>query len=333
MTRVSVVMPVYNAQRTLAKSIESVLAQTFTDLELIIVDDGSMDRSRAIYSTFADKRIKVITQENRGLPGARNTGIRHAEGDYIAFIDSDDLWEPDKLEVHVAHLDGVPDVGVSYSDSTFIDNNGTRLGVCMNPKLREITPADILCRNPVGNGSAPVVRREVFEQIAYLPITKNKSEIWYFDETFRYLEDVECWMRIALLTKWRFEGIDRPLTIYRIAPDGLSANADKMYVFWRRMLAKVHSIAPEIANSFGDRARAYQLRYYARRAVQAGDWKAARQQIKAALKLYPKMALEEPWRTAITVGAIGAGLVLPHRIYRGIERCIIRLMPALASAR
>ena len=102
--RISVVMPVYNVEDYVGAAIESVLSQSFTDFELIIVDDGGTDDSIAICRGFTDPRICIISQANRGLAGARNTGIAAARGDYVALLDSDDRWHASKLMMHFIHL-------------------------------------------------------------------------------------------------------------------------------------------------------------------------------------------------------------------------------------
>ena len=182
MKLVSVIVPVYNVENYIAQTIESVLQQTYTNFEILVIDDESPDRSVAIIREFDDPRIKIISQENRGLAGARNTGIRHAQGDYLAFLDSDDLWLPDKLARHVKHLDCATQVGVSFSRSQFIDGKGKALGIYQMPKLQDITPAHLLCRNPVGNGSAPVIRKEVFEAIRFQDNLHGCEEDFYFDD-------------------------------------------------------------------------------------------------------------------------------------------------------
>jgi glycosyltransferase involved in cell wall biosynthesis len=108
--KVSVILPVYGVEKYIAEAVRSVLAQTFSDFELLIIDDGSPDRSVEICRQFTDSRIRIIQQQNRGLSGARNTGIRYAKGEYLAFLDGDDLWAPEKLEKQVAHLDNSPKV-------------------------------------------------------------------------------------------------------------------------------------------------------------------------------------------------------------------------------
>jgi len=153
---VSVVVPVYNVERYVAAAIQSVLDQTYDTFELLLIDDGSPDRSVAICQQFTDPRIRLLRQENRGLSGARNTGIREAKGEYVAFLDSDDQWQPQKLRSHVEHLARSPKVGVSFSRSQFMDEQGQLQNAFQNPRLTAITPAYLLCENPVGNGSAPV---------------------------------------------------------------------------------------------------------------------------------------------------------------------------------
>ena len=153
-------MPVYNVERYVAAAIRSVLQQTYTNFELIIVDDGGKDASLEICRAFKDPRIRIISQANRGLAGARNTGIRHARGRFIALLDSDDIWLPrEACRPRRSTCAPTRELGVSYSASELIDENGSSLGLFQSPKTRDITVRDVFCRNPVGNGSAPVFRR------------------------------------------------------------------------------------------------------------------------------------------------------------------------------
>lgn len=319
MVCVSIIMPVYNVEKYVARSIQSALAQTYKDFELILVIDGSKDGSLAICESFDDPRIRIVNQENRGLAGARNTGIREAKGLYIALLDSDDLWHEQKLERHVSHLMNNPLVGVSYSGSAFIDDNDGLLGIAMRPKLKNITADHIFCRNPVGNGSVPVFRKEVFADIGFPYHHNGKVETAYFNESFRFGEDIECWMRIACNSKWVFEGIEGDLTLYRIVSGGLSANTEKMYEFWQRMHKIVQGYAPALVADCGEKARAYQLRYYARRAVKEGQGKAAVFHIINALRASPRILLEEPKKTLVTAVAALLSWLLPNTLYRRIE--------------
>ena len=110
----SIVVPAYNVEATIAETLNSLLAQTYTDMEIIVVDDGSSDRTTEIVAEFDDPRIRLVSQRNRGLAGAHNTGIFEAAGDFIGFCDADDLWLPEKLERHIDHLRANPDVGISF---------------------------------------------------------------------------------------------------------------------------------------------------------------------------------------------------------------------------
>lgn len=311
MPKVSVIMPIYNVERYVERSIRSVLNQTFTDFELILVDDGGNDGSIDICRAIDDQRIRIHSQRNRGLAGARNAGIRIARGEFIGLLDSDDLWHPEKLERHVAHLSANPTIGISYSGSAMIDENDRPIGVSMRPRLLNVDRAHVFCRNPVGNGSAPVIRRQVFDAIGFTASREGQEETWYFDESFRYGEDIECWMRMVCLTNWDFEGIAGDLTLYRIVSGGLSANTQKMYEHWQRMHDKVAAMAPDLAASHGHRARGYQLRYYARRSVRERQGRAALRNFTAAMKSHPKMILEEPGKTLVTGLAAFATLLLP----------------------
>jgi glycosyltransferase involved in cell wall biosynthesis len=304
--RVSVIMPVYNVEAYVAEAVQSVLDQSFRDFELIIVDDGGSDQSIPICLGFDDARIRIIHQENRGLAGARNTGIAAAYGEYIALLDSDDRWDPQKLMLHVIHLDTIADIGLSYSGSLFIDADGAPLRQRQRPKLHSITAADILCRNPIGNGSAPVIRRSALDDVAFTHPTDLRRSCW-FDESFRQSEDIEMWVRMALTSRFRIDGIAPLLTHYRIIGGGLSANVVRQYESWDRMLAKTASYAPDFIRQHGDRAKAYQLRYLARRSIQMGDAAFALHLLRDAAKASLAPVWEEPLKTMETYAAAIVG--------------------------
>lgn len=316
---ISVIMPVYNVEAYVAQAIRSVLAQTHKRFELIIVDDGGQDASLAIARGFSDERIKIVSQQNRGLAGARNTGISHARGDYVALLDSDDCWDPAKLMLHAIHLRKNPDVDVSYSGSRLIDEDGRPLGVAMRPRLSGIDAGHILKRNPVGNGSAPVIRRTALDRVAH-PHPEDASRTCWFDESFRQSEDIEMWLRMAAGHGCKFEGISGLLTDYRIIGGGLSANIVRQYESWQRAIEKTRSYAPELLARHEDAAAAFQLRYLARRAIQLGDYAFARSLTRQALARYPAILLEEPRKTAVTALAALASLVLPSRLFATIAR-------------
>jgi glycosyltransferase involved in cell wall biosynthesis len=318
--RVSVVMPVYHVETYVAEAIASVLAQSFTDFELIIVDDGGQDGSIAIVRAYGDPRIRIISQSNRGLAGARNSGIAAARGDYVALIDADDRWHCDKLLLHVIHLDASPWVDVSYSGSRFIDSAGLPLRQAQRPRCLAVTPDHIFCRNPVGNGSAPVIRRKTLMSMLFRhPDDANRP--CFFDEAFRQSEDIELWTRMAVIGGARFEGIAPLLTDYRVAAGGLSANMIRQYDCWQNMVEKLRVAAPDFVARHEARARAYQLRYLARRAIQVGDPVLAAMFLRDALASSWRPMLEEPAKTLLTLGSVLFGRLFgPARLARASRR-------------
>lgn len=321
MPLVSVVMPVFNVAAFVAQAVESVLAQSFKDFELIVVDDCSPDNSIAIVEAFNDPRIRIVRHtKNRGLAGARNSGIRTAKGEYIAFLDSDDTWAPEKLALHMAHFERCPKVGVSFSRSVFMAADGRILPLHQMPRLKDIDPGYFLRRNPVGNGSAPVLRRQVLSGIEEWSRRHGPAEIEYFDEGFRQSEDIECWIRIALKTNWVIEGIPEPLTRYRLNAGGLSAALYKQLASWEQMAEKLKSYAPEFARKELPAARAYQLRYLARQAIRLEDGPEALKLSLKALGHHLGLLREEPGRTVVTFAAAVAMCALPIRLYRHLER-------------
>ena len=318
MTFASIIVPAFNVQETLAETLRSLLAQTYSGYEIIIVDDGSTDASSRIASEFShEPKVRVIRQPNRGLAGARNTGIAAAKGSVIGFCDADDLWEPEKLALHVAHLEANPQVGISFSGSALINDDGAFTGQAQRPRLRNIDARHIFKRNPIGNGSAAVIRREVFEAIAFRPDYEAHRE-WYFDETFRQSEDIECWLRIALSTDWEFEGVPGLLTNYRISAGGLSSATDRQLAAWERMVGKLFSLAPEFFASEAPVARAYQLRYLSMRAISDLDAPRARELSHAWVKTSLKPVREEPLKSATTLAAAYTLSLLGPRFLRQI---------------
>ncbi|MCJ2188848.1 glycosyltransferase family 2 protein [Novosphingobium beihaiensis] len=316
---VSVVMPVYNVENYVAEAVMSVLGQTYKDLELIIVDDGGRDDSMKICEGFRDPRVRIVRQPNRGLAGARNTGIAAARGEFIALLDSDDRWDAAKLMLHIIHLQADPSVDVSYSGSRLIDAAGRPIGICQQPRLNGVKPHHILLRNPVGNGSAPVMRRSALDKAAFAHPDEPGRTCW-FDESFRQSEDIEMWLRMAAGHGCRFEGIEGALTDYRIVGGGLSANVVRQFESWQRVMDKARGYAPGLIARHGAKAEAYQLRYLARRAVQLGDGSFAVSLMRQAVWKSPAIAIEEPVKTAITAAASAAARWLPAAMFHALAR-------------
>lgn len=195
-------------------------------------------------------------------------------------------------------------------------------------KLKEIAAPYVLYRNPVGNGSAPVIRREVFEDIKFPENLYGAVEDCYFDERLHHIEDVECWLRIAIQTDWQIEGIPEALTLYRVNSGGASTNLSKQFESLEKVLEKTRSYAPELIAQWGNAAKAYQLRFLARRAVRLQATTTAVELAHRALSTHWRILLEEPRRTLLTLAAAYSLWILPRSLYCQIETLALKMTGA-----
>jgi len=205
---VSVIIPTYNRYACVGRAIESVLSQTYAPYEIIVVDDGSTDSTMRLLETYAD-RIRVIHQNNRGVSAARNTGIRTARGDYIALLDSDDCWLPQKLEKQAAFFRACPQVLICQTEEIWI-RNGKRV----NPKKRHQKFSGMIFEKTLPlclvSPSAVMIRKSLFD------------EVGFFDESLPACEDYDLWLRITW--KYPVHLIDTPLIVKHGGhPDQLSS--------------------------------------------------------------------------------------------------------------
>jgi len=214
MPKVTVVIPAYNAMTYLPETLDSVLKQTFIDFEALIINDGSTDHVVSWMAEIADPRVKLISQENQGLPGARNTGIVHAQGEYVAFLDADDLWEPTKLEKQVHSLDSKPEVGLAYAWTLLIDQQGESTGAVTASHVEGNVWQRLLLGDIIGSGSSAMIRRSCFDKVGV------------FDTELTSIEDCDMWVRIA--AHYPFAVIKEVLVYYRQHPSNMSKNYDKM---------------------------------------------------------------------------------------------------------
>lgn len=213
--KVSVLIPAYNAMDYLPQTLESVMAQDFLDYEVVIVNDGSSDAIEDWYAGLSDERVRLISQENRGLAGARNTAIAHARGEYLALLDADDLWEPEKLRLQVDVLEQNPGVGLVYTWLALVDMDAQPTGRFLESTEEGWVWRDLIHRNFVGCGSTPLIRRDCFD------------ELGGFDENLgSYMEDLDMWLRLSL--QYEFRVIKQPLVGYRQRPNSASKNWDAM---------------------------------------------------------------------------------------------------------
>ena len=283
---VSVVIPCFNSQATLHATLDCVLAQSWTNLELIAVDDSSTDGTATILADYArrDARVRSIRQPNAGCGASRNTGIAAARGDFIGLIDADDLWTPDYLAAHLERFAAEPELGVSFSRVRFIENDGTPTQDVTRPKLDGFRPEDLLQDNPCGCAMM-VARRAVFDDVGL------------FNAKLRRAEDQEWLFRVAL-TGWQIRGIDAVMADYRNSPAGLSADLEAQFKAYLELLKHVRLLAPDVVARGERLAIAHMLHYLARRAIRLGqDTTVVRGFLWRALKMAPELVVRKPRAT------------------------------------
>ena len=230
--RVSVIIPTYNRAEMLQRAVDSVVAQTFTDFELLIVDDCSADETPDVVAGLvnADARIRSFRHDhNRGLSATRNTGIGHAEGEYIAFLDDDDEFLPSKIESQVKALDCADaDVGMVYVWLSHIGTNGELVGASSRILEGYAFDEALMLRFPACIGSTAMFRRSVFDAVGR------------FDETLLFAEDVDFFCRVA--KHFRISVVPHFLTRYHVGHPSVSEpyNPSKRVFIQRRNYIKSH---------------------------------------------------------------------------------------------
>lgn len=219
---VSVVIATYNMGQYLAQAVDSILQQTWKNIEVVVVDDGSKDNTPEVMTQYqGDTRVIYIRNENQGQPKAKNCGIKNTKGEFVAFCDADDLWEPNKLEVQMP-LFTSPQIGIVYSDISNIDENNVRYEkVADEVRYTGKVTDQMLIKNFVPFGTA-VIRRACIE----------KSGM--FDEQFRMGIDWDLWLRYSL--DWEFAYTPMRTYIYRVWSGQMSGNYRGRYDFAFRIL-------------------------------------------------------------------------------------------------
>ncbi len=220
LVKVSVVIPVYDGGRFIRDAVNSVLNQTFKDYEIIVVDDGSVDDTKEVLSSYGN-RIKYIYQSNRGVSAARNRGIRASKGEYIAFLDQDDLWLPRKLELQVKYLGEHPTVGLVFSDTQSV-----AVGKLPAFDRRFVNKRAFQISRP----HRGKVFRDLFVQnfVPTLTVVVRKicfDKVGLFDPSVDSAEDYDMWLRIARF--FSLDYIDQPLATYRMHAQSLIHNVEK----------------------------------------------------------------------------------------------------------
>lgn len=219
---VSVIVPTFDGESFVRETVDSVLAQAYSPLEVIVCDDGSRDRTLEILGSYGS-RLKVVRQKNQGVAAARNRAAREAQGELITFLDHDDVWEPNLLATLVPVLEAHAEMGVVYADAWVIDAKGERRGrrgtFLHYAKGRVF---DALLRGNFMPVETTLMRTSLFREVGGC------------DTSLRYLEDYELCLRLARRTVVGFH--PEPLARYRIHERNLSHELEPMLVEWLRVL-------------------------------------------------------------------------------------------------
>lgn len=230
MSKVSVVIPAYNAMAYLPQTVANVLEQTYTDFEVIVVNDGSTDNIEEWIAQISDLRVKLVSQTNLGLAGARNTGIRESQGEYLAFLDADDLWESTKLAKQVRVLDSHPEVGLVYTWVAYVDERGNSTGRVVNNQQEGDVWQELTKGNLVECGSVAMVRRQCLEQCGVFDCNLGS-----------FVEDWDMWLRIA--DRYEFKVVKEPLVYYRQVASSASRNWEAMARSYQLVIEKAFATA------------------------------------------------------------------------------------------
>jgi glycosyltransferase involved in cell wall biosynthesis len=262
----------------------SLLNQTFDDFEAIVVNDGSSDETEKWVSQIENPKVKLISQENQGLAGARNMGIAHATGEYIAFLDADDLWEPTKLEKQVAVLEENPEVGLVYTWVALVDEQGKFTGRIFKNNAEGDVWNQLTEHNIVECGSVAMVRRSCFETVGV------------FDQSLRsFVEDWDLWLRIA--SCYSFKVIKEPLVYYRQISTSASRNWEAMEQSFRMVIEKAFASAPSELLYLKKRSYGAATLCLAWKALQSQskDYKKATHFLQQALAYYPQIRFSKEY--------------------------------------
>lgn len=228
---------------------QSVISQSFTEWEVIVIDDGSTDNTHQVTSQFEDPRIRYIFQENKGLSAARNTGIRAANSQVIALLDADDMWKEDYLEKMVATLCNHSDVVAAYSGYQYINQDGEEVGI---PNITVVPPENFR-EKFINSGNWLVPSGVIFRK----SVAEKEG---YFDETLQALEDSYLWSKLS--RQGKFVGVPLSLVKYRRHESNMSSDPQRMVSSHYKIIERIHGPPQGNSSTWPDRKKRSFTRFY-----------------------------------------------------------------------
>ncbi|PIG92450.1 glycosyltransferase family A protein [Gloeocapsopsis sp. IPPAS B-1203] len=281
MAKVTVIVPAYNAEQTIVATIASVQQQTIQDWELIVIDDGSSDRTPELLKRIREPRMRVYHYSNAGVSVARNRGIALAQGELIAFLDADDLWSADKLELQVAALQQYPHAAVAYSWTYFMNATATTMHAAPGVWFEGDVYQQLLVRNFLYSGSNPLVRRDALVLVGG------------FEPTLTHGEDWELFVRLAAVVQFVVVPVGQ--VFYRQSSTSASAQVDLMEQRLLLVIDSVFSAAPPQFQHFKNKNLANLYQYLTglrlAQATNLEDVKQAGKKLQIAVRLSPRILL------------------------------------------
>jgi glycosyltransferase involved in cell wall biosynthesis len=308
---VSIVMTAYNVADYIGEAIQSALAQTFTDFELIVIDDASTDNTLDVAMRNTDPRLRLVRSPHQGAPAQMRKGVELARAPYLAFLDGDDLWHPSKLENHVAFLNAHPEVDLTFSWSRIIDERGRDTGLTTCAREGPTSFSELLADNVIGNGSALVLRREALAAAGGI------------DATLPAGYDLDAWLRVGLLRPGNLWAIPEFLTYYRRRRGQMTGDVALMERSFDLLVQKARSLAPDAVARVEKRAYCNMMRFYSYGCYQAGDYARSARWLARSFRRAPATFLLEPrnWKMS---GAVAAGSILPPRCHTYLIRAVLK---------
>ncbi|CAD5937901.1 glycosyltransferase [Planktothrix agardhii] len=231
MSLISVIIPVFNGEKTIQDTIKSVLSQTVTDFELIVINDGSTDGTLEIIQKITDARLKVFSYPNANQATSRNRGLEKATSEYIAFLDADDLWTPDKLESQMDALERYPNAALAYSWTNCIDESDQFLHSGTRANFSGNVYQTLLLADFISNGSNALVRKQALDEVGNFNVLLPPAEDW------------DLWLRLAC--RYPFVVVPKPQVLYRQSRQSSSSNLVKQEAAMLKVIEKAFNEAPD----------------------------------------------------------------------------------------
>ncbi len=317
----SIVIPAYNVEVFIEAAVRSALRQSSVDAEVIVVDDGSTDATRSRVEAIRDPRVRLIVQSNWGLAGARNTGIRHASGRYIGFLDGDDVWLPSLSARLIAEIEDDPGLGGVYSGYRYINEAGRPAGGPLFTGPREPSLRQMLRRNCAN--SHIILRRDCLQQAGM------------FNEELRSCEDYELCVRILAKTSFRLRSVPVRLALYRVRSGSLTGDFAQFLRNAERAIELIAAHVPSASPRILRQCRAECYRIASRKALAGRQLAPARKHLSQAFALSPLLLFDI--RAVGTACLVIASSCVPsslaHLPYDFVRRLVVACQELVARPR